>query len=253
MPVPAQGDRELIAVLRETYDFLITDYGYSPPFRIAARIDDCVILAYRNASAGRQVEVSGDPGGYRTHCEILRLVNGEPGGYGADSIAIWELRMVREPQDGAQEPLERDAALRRNAGLLKRQSAIVTGKDWIDRDEIRRVVQREWFGKLGIAAPEKDAPSLLDRARHIAAFLVNERGFTLEFDSSTLSPHEHQMWRELRYRRGTTSIAIVNGDVRVQSEWYVQLNGKTVSELSGEFESWLARTLEDLAPRQDRP
>lgn len=243
---PPDDEAQLIASIRATHDFLVTDFGYAAPTRIPAHVADRVILAYRNARAGRQVEVSGDPGGYRTHCEIRRLVDGEAGQYGRDSVAIWELRMVREPQDDATEPLEREVALRRNADLLKRQRGLLTGFDWIDRDDIRRVVDHEWFGRLGISAPPPDAPTLLERARRIAARLVDEHGFTLEFDGTTLSPHEHQMWRELRYRRGETSIAIVNGDIRVPSEWYVRLDGKIISELKGDFEPWLARTLQGL-------
>jgi hypothetical protein len=76
-----ERERRLVASLTDAYRFLVTDFGYEPPVAIAARIDDCVILGYRSARAARQVEVSGDPSGYRTHCEIRRLLDGEPGAY----------------------------------------------------------------------------------------------------------------------------------------------------------------------------
>jgi len=239
-------ERQLVARLTEAYDFLVTDGGYEPPFPIAARVPDCVILAYRNLRAARQVEVSGNPAGYGTHCEIRRLLDGEPGEYGAHSIAIWELRMVREPGRDPDEPMERDAALRRNASLLRRHEDILGGTGWIDRDRIERVVNDEWFGKLGIFPPGRDAPSMLDIARRHAAVLVKAHGFALEFDSDALSPHETQMWRELRYRRGDTTIRIVNSDIRVQSEWSVEMNDRTITELRGDFEEWLVEALHEV-------
>ena len=236
-------ERELVARLTEAYDFLVTDNGYKPPFPIVAHVADCVILGYRNPRAARQVEVSGNPEGYGTHCEIRRLLDGEPGEYGPHSIAIWELRMVREPGQDPDEPQERDAALRRNTALLRRHEDILDGTGWIDRDHIERVVSGEWFGKLGIFPPGRDEPSMLDVARRHADLLVKAHGFTLEFDSDALSPHETQMWRELRYRRGDTTIRIVNSDIRVQLEWSLQMNGRSITELRGDFEEWLVEAL----------
>ncbi len=241
-----QRERELVARLTDAYDFLVTDVGYEPPFPIVARVTDCVILGYRNPRAARQVEVSGNPEGYGTHCEIRRLVDGEPGEYGPHSIAVWELRMVREPGQDPDEPQDRDAALRRTATLLRRHEDILDGTGWIDRDRIERVVSGDWFVKLGFLPPGHDAPSMLDIARRHAALLVEAHGFALEFDSDALSPHETQMWRELRYRRGDTTIRIVNTDIRVQSEWSLQVNGRKVTELHGDFEEWVVEALHEV-------
>ena len=69
----------------------------------------------------------------------------------------------------------------------------------------------------------------------------------LEFDSGALSPHETQMWRELVYRRGPTTIRIVNTDIRVPHEWSVELNDRRVSELQGDFDAWLVNALRELS------
>ena len=243
MPDPRERERRLVTELTDTYHFLVSDYGYEPPFTIAARIPDRVILGYRNPQAGRQVEVSGDPEGYRTHCEIRRLLDGEPGEYGLHNIAVWELRMVREPGQDPDEPFERDAALRRNAALLRRHDDILRGSAWIERERIEEVLNREWFEKRGLSPPDCNAPTMLGIARRHADSLVSTHGFTLEFDSDARSPHEGQMWEELLYRRGDTTIRIVNTDIRVPREWSVQVNGRTVSELHGDFEEWLVEAL----------
>ena len=207
-----------------------------------------MILGYRHAGAGRQVEVSGDALSYGTHCEIRRLLNGEPGVYGPHSIAIWELRMVREPGQDIDESLERDDALRRNVALLQRHEDILLGTGWIDRDHIDKIVIRAWSRRLGIRM-DRNEPTMLDVARNHAAVLVKIHGFALEFDSGDLSPHESQMWRQLLYRRGATTIRIANTDIRVPHEWSVELNGHRVSELEGDFDAWLVRALHDVTAR----
>ena len=239
--------QKLEASLSESYQFLVSDFGYDPPVRIVARIDDCTILGYRNTRAARQVEVSGISYGYGTHCEIRRLVDGEPGEYGAHSIAIWELQMVREPRIEREEQSEREGALRQNVALLKRHEDILRGTGWIDRDKIDRIVTRAWARRLGIRLGNRNEPTMLDLARNHAAFLVSAHGFTLEFDSGALSPHETLMWQELVYRRGPTTIRIANTDIRVVHEWSVELNGRRVSELQGDLDAWLVEVLRNVS------
>ncbi len=54
------------------------------------------------------------------------------------------------------------------------------------------------------------------------------------------------MWLELRYRRRDTTIRFVNSDIRVPREWSVQMNGRLLSTLVGDFEEWLVEVLHQL-------
>ena len=112
-------EQQLVTEIRATFDFLITAFGYSSSFQIPVRIEDRLILAYRNRRAHRQIEISGTPSGYWTHCEIRRLIDGNPGEYGPHSIAIWELRMMRAFFTNYDEPLDRGETLRDTAKLLR--------------------------------------------------------------------------------------------------------------------------------------
>ena len=55
------------------------------------------------------------------------------------------------------------------------------------------------------------------------------------------------MWQELRYRRGSMTICIANTNIRVPNEWTVELSGRRVSELEGDFDGRLAGALLDVS------
>jgi hypothetical protein len=86
--------------------------------------------------------------------------------------------------------------------------------------------------------------------RRMARFLVEQHGFVLEFDSEALSPHEWEMWSTLRYRRGDTTVEIVNGDFRMPNEWTVKLNDEMIArDWTGDFEAGLRSALDEIARR----
>ena len=232
----ARHEQELRDQLLAVFDFLPREYGYSAAFDLPVRIKDRLILAFRNPRAARQVEISGDPFGYLAHCEIRRLIDDEPGAYGADSIADWELRMMQREGGDDAILLERDRIVRRIAQTLGGRADILRGEAWIDREDIDRTWSRNFSRKFGFPPAPRGTPDRLDTARERAEFLVRQYDFVLEFDSSTLSPHESEMWRTLRYRRGDSVVEIANTDIRIPGEWSVRVNGTTL--ISGDVADW---------------
>ena len=236
------------AELVAAFDFLTREFDYSPPFLLPVRVGEVVIVAFRHERAARQVEIS--KSGYQTHCEIRRLINGVPGEYKADSIADWELRMMRRWFGDDKILVDGDLILQRAVKTLRAAATILRGEEWIDRARIDRKYQREFVGKFG--GPFPTGPGLLDIARERASFLVKDHGFVLEFDSSTRSPHEHEMWERLRYRRGDSTIELCNTDIRVPGEWVVKMNGATIIQTWDDFEKALTEGLAEVARRLTR-
>ena len=230
--------QELHDEITAAFDFLIREFDYSAPFVIPVRMDNVLVLGYRNLRAARQVEISGHADSYVTHCEIRRLVDGAPGAYGAESIGDWELRMMRRWFGDDQSLFERRANLQRIETTLRERGAdIIRGNAWIDRQDIDRTRDRQFVRKFGPPPPSKIVESRhpLDIARRRAAFLVTEHGFVLDFDSHALSPHEWDLSDRLRYRRGDMTVEICNGDVRAADEWTVRVNG---ADVGGDYRAW---------------
>ena len=213
-------------LLKESFGFLTNELGYSEPVDVPAR-EDAFIIAFRNTAAERVVEVSGQHGGDRFHCEIRRMVNGEPGSYGEHSISHAELERVREPEAAAVFVYRSfEEAVDHNAALLRRHADLLRGESWIERAEIDAAFDRDFFEEFGFTS-DHEWPGWLAEAREVASVLVERLGFELVFDSDTLSPHEIQLWYTLVYQRGETTVEIVLDDFRLD-EWFVRLNGETI-------------------------
>jgi hypothetical protein len=239
--------QELQDEISAAFDFLSREFEYSPPFPITVRLNNIVVLGYRNLRAARQVEISGHADSYVAHCEIRRLVDGAPGAYNADSIADWELRMMRRWFGDDESLFERGASLRRIEKTLRSRGAdIIRGEAWIDRQEIDRKYDRQFEQKFG-PPPSSSGSSQhpLDIARDRAEFLVTQHGFVLDFDSGALSPHEWELWQKLRYRRGDTTVEICQGDIRDHTNWEVRVNGATVSGGAADWDNDWDRALAD--------
>ena len=239
--------QELHDEITAAFDFLSREFEYSPPFPIQVRLNNVVVVGYRNPRAARQVEISGHSDSYVAHCEIRRLVGGTPGAYGADSIADWELRMMRRWFGDDESLFERAAILQRIEKTLRAHGAdIIRGEAWIERQEIERKYDRQFVRKFG-PPPPSSSPSQhpLDIARDRAGFLVTQHGFVLDFDSDALSPHEWEMSNTLRYRRGDTTVEIRHGDIREHTDWTVRVNGATVSGSPADWDTDWDKALAD--------
>jgi hypothetical protein len=247
--------QELQDEISAAFDFLTREFEYSTPFPIPVRLDNVVVLGYRNLRVARQVEISGHSDSYVAHCEIRRLVNGAPGAYDADSIADWELRMVRRWFGDDESLFERAAILQRIEQTLRSRGAdIIRGEAWIDRRDIDRKYDRQFERKFGPPRSSTGGSQHpLDIARDRAEFLVTRHGFVLDFDSLALSPHEWELWQKLRYRRGDMTVEICNGDIRDHTDWEVRVNGASVSggaaDWRNDWDQALADALAEVARR----
>src|SRR5688500_6654775 len=173
------------AFLKERFAFLTDDFQYSPAFEIPAA-EDTYIIAFRSDAAERQVEVSGRSMGSRFHCEIRRLIDGEPGSYETDSVAHAELERVREPNttDEVYRSFEEDVA--HTIALLRRHGDLLRGESWVEKSDIDDAFNRDFFERHGWTPSDEPSPGWLVEARKIGSVLVERHGFELVFDSDTL-------------------------------------------------------------------
>ena len=238
--------QELQDEITAAFDFLCREFDYSEPFPIPVRLNNVVVLGYRNLRAARHVEISGHSDSYVAHCEIRRLVNGAPGDYTADSIADWELRMMRRRFGDDEALFERGAILQRIEKTLRSRGAdIIRGEAWIDRQDIDSKYDRQFERKFGPPPSSSGSQHPLDIARDRAEFLVTQHGFVLDFDSGALSPHEWELWQKLGYRRGDMTVEICHGDIRDHADWEVRVNGASVSGGAADWDKDWDRALAD--------
>ena len=218
--------------------FLTGEFGYSEPVELPATIDNTWILAYRNAAAGRQVEVSSQSG-ETYHCEIRRLVDGVPGAYRAESFGDWEIRAFREP-----DPDDRwfvpagDATLALIVSTLKRHSDLLRGETWLDRADLDSAFEAG-MRRRGLLPDTADVEELRHSSieHDVKRVLTEELGFATTYDSSSLTPHERQMWETFRFERGRTVVELSHTDIRVPDEWSLRIDGEVV-----------AQTIDDIVP-----
>ncbi len=222
--------------------FLIEELGYSEPFELPATIDNTWILAYRNAVAGRQVEVSSQSG-ETFHCEIRKLVDGVASAYRVESFGDWEIRAFREPApDDPWFVADDDAALAQIVATLRRHSDLLTGERWLDRADLDAAFEAG-MRRRGLLpdiseVEESIHSSIEDDVKRV---LTGELGFVTTYDSSTLTPHERQMWETFRFKRGETIVELSHTDIRAPHEWSLRMNGEVV-----------AQTLDDILPALTR-
>ena len=228
--------------------FLTGQLGYSEPFELPATLANTWILAYRNAQAGRQVEVSSQSG-ETFHCEIRTLVGGVPGAYRVESFSDWEIRAFREP-----EPEDRgfvatgDAALALIVATLKHHRDLLTGEGWLDRATLDAAFE-EGMRHRGLL-PDIGATEPAFTVEHeVRRVLTGDLGYISTYDTSKLTPHESLMWETFRFERGQAVVELSHTDIRVPSEWSLRIDGKVVAETIDDIRAVLTRLqLREQAP-----
>jgi len=76
--------------------------------------------------------------------------------------------------------------------------------------------------------------------------LTEELGFSTTYDSSTLTPHERQMWETFRFQRGHTIVELSHTDIRVPLEWSLRIDGEVVAQTLDEIRPALTRLRESV-------
>ena len=227
----AQRDAE--AYLDRAFQFLVDDFGYDSIGRIPVTTERVVVRGYINRHAGIQVELSGVPPGETFLGGLRKLKDGVPVPYDDEHFLTFEnIALVRRGahDDLLSHNLNPDGwrgVVNAAVSLVKDNRLLLIGDEWISGDRVRAAWNRHFEREFGFT-PDPDGndawPMGIFKSKF--AFLF-DRGFRLVFDTTTLTPHEYLVARELRYESGPESVRIHCADLR-DDDWEVTRNGRPI-------------------------
>jgi hypothetical protein len=220
--------------IKNAFDFLITDFSFelqNVESHKGLKADN--FLIYRNENSKLQVEICADESWF--HCELRRIVNGQPTKYsdkknciGFEDLAILESNHKYDHFDyyaGGSNGLK--GVLENTSKLFKRNSHFFTTANWIDIQKIETLKDQEFtkqFGKI----PDKSTPTYFDKLRDIATKLFLDNGFSLTLDSEELSPFENNsMTNKLIFKKDEKVVEVSQVDWRDDYFMYQIINDNT--------------------------
>jgi hypothetical protein len=225
--------------IKSTFRFLINDYGFKL-IKTENREDFKAryFLIYRNDDSKLQLEICGDTSWF--HCEIRRLLNGQPAKYndkdnciGFESLAILESNNKYEHFDyyaGGTTGLE--GVLVNTANLFKRHKVFLTTNTWIDVKKVEQLCDDEFQKKFG-SRPDHNQPTFFGELKKQVTAILSENGYKLLIDSDELSPFDNSsMVSYLTLKKGSKQIKITQVDWR--DEYYIyriEVNNKKIFEI----------------------
>ncbi len=225
--------------IKNSFRFLTTEYGFQlikteqrPDFKAMH------FLVYRNDTSKLQLEICGDTTWF--HCEIRRLINGQPAKYsdkdnciGFESLAILESNNKYEHFDyyaGGTTGL--NGVLTNTENLFKRYKTFLTTDNWIDVKRIEQLRDDDFEKKFG-NRPDHSRPTFFGELKKQAIKLFTKNEYQLLIDSDELSPFDSSgMVDSLTFEKGNNQIKITQVDWRDDYFIYrIEVNGKKVFEI----------------------
>lgn len=232
-------EKTLLVKIKNTFRFLTTDYGFQL-IKTENRVDFKAshFLIYRNDDSKLQLEICGDTRWF--HCEIRRLINGQPAKYsdkdnciGFESLAILESNNNYEHFDyyaGGTTGLE--GVLANTANLFKRHKGFLTTDNWIDVKKIEQLRDDEFQKRFG-SRSDHNQPTFFGELKKQVTAILSEDGYKLLIDSDELSPFDSSaMVSYLAFEKGSKQIKITQADWRDDYFIYrIEVNNKKVFEI----------------------
>jgi hypothetical protein len=225
--------------IKNSFRFLTTEYGFQL-IKTEQRPDFKAIhfLVYRNDISKLQLEICGDPTWF--HCEIRRLVKGQPAKYsdktntiGSEDLAILESDNNYEHFDyyaGGSTGLS--GVLTNTTNLFKRHKTFFTTDTWIDIEKIEQLKNAAFEKQFG-KRPNDNMPSFFGELKKQATTVLSENGYKLIVDSEELSPFDKSgMVYYLTFYKGDRQIKITQADWRDDYFIYrIEVSGSKVFEI----------------------
>jgi len=224
---------------KSTFRFLTTDYGYRlVTAEVRSDFKAQYFLVYRNDYSKIQLEICGDTTWF--HCEMRRLVNGQPAKYsdkenciGFESLAILESNNNYEHLDyyaGGSTGLQ--GVLKNTVNLFKRHQKFFTTDNWLDVRKIEQLRDDDFEKKFG-SRPDHNRPTFFAELKKQASKFLIENGYILLVDSDELSPFDStKMIDYLTFKNGDKQIKIRQVDWRDDYFIYrIELNGQKAFEI----------------------
>jgi len=225
--------------IKNSFRFLTLDYGFylvTTEDRKDFKAEH--FLVYRNDYSKLQLEICGDTNWF--HCEIRRVINGEPAKYsdqenciGFEDLAILESNYDYNHFDYyAFGGTGFEGVLRNTVKLFKRYKTFLTTDNWIDVKKIRQIKDEDfqkWAGNRIVPSPR----AFFEELKKQAIALLKESGYNLLIDSDELSPFDSSgMVHHLTCEKGNKQIRITQVDWRdVYYMYQIEVNDKKVFEI----------------------
>jgi hypothetical protein len=233
--------KNVLEDIKSTFHFLLTDFGFT--LISVDKFDEYkadYFLTYRNDQSKLQVEVCADQGWL--HCELRRLINGEPAKYydeensiGFESLAILESDNNYEHMDYFAGGIGLAKVLHNTADLFKRNKVIFTTETWVDTKKIQRLRDEESQIKFGFKPSDnKNKPTYFGELKKEATKFLTENGFKLILDSEELSPFDkRKMASKIIYKKEDKNIRLAQQDWRDNYFLYnIDLNGNQMFQMN---------------------
>jgi hypothetical protein len=225
--------------IKNSFRFLTTEYGFQL-IKTEQRPDFNAMnfLVYRNYTSKLQLEICGDTTWF--HCEIRRLINGQPVRYsdkqnsiGFEDLAILESNNNYEHFDyyaGGSTGLP--GVLANTASLFKRHKTFFTTDTWIDIEKVEQL-KNETFEKQFGKRPINNTPTFFPELKKQVTAILSEKGYKLIIDSQELSPFDKSgMVDYLTFQKGDRQIKITQADWRDDYFIYrIEMNVNKVFEI----------------------
>lgn len=225
--------------IKTTFRFLTTEYNFqlvktetNENFKVK------YFAVYRNDNSKLQLEICGDTTWF--HCEIRRLINGQPAKYsdsdnsiGFEALAVLESNNNYEHSDyyaGGKTGLT--GVLENTAKLFQRHQSFFTTDSWIDVKKIEQLRDDEFEKKFG-KRPDHNMPTFFGELKKKATKLLTDNGYKLLIDSDELSPFDSSgMVKYLASQKGNKTIRIAQLDWRDDYfVYYISVDDKKVFEI----------------------
>lgn len=225
--------------IKNSFRFLTNEYGFHL-VKTEVRTDfrAMYFLVYRNNTSKLQLEICGDTTWF--HCEIRRLINGQPARYsdkenciGFQDLAILESSNNYKHLDYyAIGSTGLQVVLTNTANLFKRYKAFLTTDNWIDVKKIEQLKDDD-FEKRFAKRPDHNIPTFFGELKKQATAVLLENGYKLLVDSDELSPFDKSgMVDYLIFQKSNKQIKIIQADYRdIYFIYRIKVNGSEVFEI----------------------
>lgn len=225
--------------IKATFRFLITEYNFLlVKTETTENFTAKYFAVYRNDKSKLQIEICGDTTWF--HCEIRRLINGQPAEYsdsdnciGFEALAILESNNNYEHLDyfaGGKTGL--NGVLVNTAKLFKRNKSFFTTDNWIDVKKIEQLRDDDFERKFGVR-PDHNKPTFFGELKKQAIMLLTNNGYKLLVDSDELSPFDiNVMEKHLTFSKNKKTIKIAQLDWRDDYfVYHIRIDDKKVFEI----------------------
>ena len=197
-------ERTELDEIKHAFQFLISEYGFQLVEEASnvKHLKGEHFLVYRNDGSNLQLEICA--GRTWFHCEIRRLLSGQPAKYndkdnciGFEQLAILESNNNYNHFDyfaGGSTGLS--GVLANTAKLFQRHKMLLKEGKWIDVKTVQQLrndafeTRRPVIQESSLYKLKKQARSFFDKIKEQATKLLNENGYSLLVDSDELSPFD---------------------------------------------------------------